>query len=501
MLEGRSLSGSVGTVLDAVFALRYRVKVPAGGTVRLAFWTCVAGSRAQVLELADKHRDTNAHTRAATLAWTQAQVQLRHLGIDASQANLFQQFAGRILFADAAARSAGDAIRRGAAGPQALWSQGISGDLPIVLMRVEENDDLPVARQLLQAHEYWGIKRLSVDLVFLNDRGASYIQDLHTALESMVRTAQARPRIAGADSRGKVFVLRSDLVTAETRALLLAVARVVLSGRRGSLADQLERMQPTPTAAPRASRRAASALAAARRRGRGRARAGILQRARRLRGPGPRVRGRGHRRPDHAGTVDQRDRQPRLRFPRVHRWRRLHLGAQQPRQRADPVEQRSGQRPPGRGYLPARRRERRIVEPHAGAHPPRAGALLLRAWPGVQPLPAAFPWCRAGADAHGRGRRSGQDLPAGGTQRIAARAQSFGERVCRVGAGARAHAERAAHHHRPRRGKRRVAGAQSLESRLSRRRLPGSRRPPVRMDLRSPRIPRPARHAGCARRR
>ncbi len=260
MLEGRSLSGSVGTVLDAVFALRYRVKVPAGGTVRLAFWTCVAGSREQVLELADKHRDTNAHTRAATLAWTQAQVQLRHLGIDASQANLFQQFAGRILFADAAARSAGDAIRRGAAGPQALWSQGISGDLPIVLMRVEENDDLPVARQLLQAHEYWGIKRLSVDLVFLNDRGASYIQDLHTALESMVRTAQARPRIAGADSRGKVFVLRSDLVTAETRALLLAVARVVLSGRRGSLADQMERMQPLPTAAPRAARRAASAL-------------------------------------------------------------------------------------------------------------------------------------------------------------------------------------------------------------------------------------------------
>jgi len=258
MLEGRELSGSVGTVLDAVFALRYRLKVPAGGTARIAFWTCVAASRAQVLEVADKHRDSNAHTRAATLAWTQAQVQLRHLGIDASQASLFQQLAGRILFADAAARPSADSIRRGATGPGALWAQGISGDLPIVLMRIEEIDELPVVRQLLQAHEYWSIKRLSVDLVILNERGASYVQDLQVALESMLRVAQGRPRITGADTRGKVFVLRSDLVSVETRAALLAVARVALSGRRGSLADQVERLQPTPALAPRLPRRAPS---------------------------------------------------------------------------------------------------------------------------------------------------------------------------------------------------------------------------------------------------
>ena len=104
MLEGSTLSGSAGTVLDAVFALRYRIRVPAGGTARIAYWTCVAPSRAAVLEQIDKHRDVNAHTRAATLAWTHAQVQLRHFGIDASQANIFQQLAGHILYVDAAAR-------------------------------------------------------------------------------------------------------------------------------------------------------------------------------------------------------------------------------------------------------------------------------------------------------------------------------------------------------------------------------------------------------------
>ena len=130
MLEGRALSGTAGTVLDAVFALRYRLQIPAGGTARIAYWTCVAGDRRQLLDLADKHRDPNARTRCATLAWTQAQVQLRHLGMDASQANLFQQLAGHILFADATARASTDNLRRGAAGPAGLWSESISGDLP-----------------------------------------------------------------------------------------------------------------------------------------------------------------------------------------------------------------------------------------------------------------------------------------------------------------------------------------------------------------------------------
>jgi len=259
MLEGRALSGTVGTVLDAVFALRYRLQIPAGGTARIAFWTCVAGDRRQLLDLADKHRDPNARTRCATLAWTQAQVQLRHLGMDASQANLFQRLAGHILFAGAAARASAETLRRGAGGPGGLWSQSISGDFPIVLLRVDDVEDLPLVRQLLQAHEYWGIKRLSVDLVILNERGASYIQDLQVALEAAVRISLARPRIAGTDTRGKVFVLRTDLITPETRALLLAVARVVLSGRRGSLADQVERMQPSPTVAPRLPRRTSAA--------------------------------------------------------------------------------------------------------------------------------------------------------------------------------------------------------------------------------------------------
>jgi cyclic beta-1,2-glucan synthetase len=95
VMDGRPLSNTVGTVLDPVFALRRRVRVPPGRTVRIAFWTMAASSRSEALDLIDKHQDATAFDRAATLAWTQAQVQLSHLGIDAEQAGLFQRLAGR----------------------------------------------------------------------------------------------------------------------------------------------------------------------------------------------------------------------------------------------------------------------------------------------------------------------------------------------------------------------------------------------------------------------
>ncbi len=245
VIDGRRLSNTAGTVLDPVFALRQRVHIPSGATARIAFWTCVAASRVEVLDLVDKQRDANAFLRATTLAWTQAQVQLRHLGVTAEEAILFQRVAGHILYADASMRPSSVSIQRGNGTQSGLWSQGISGDLPIVLLRIHDIEDLATVRQLLQAQEYWRMKQLAVDLVILNERAASYVQDLQIAIETAVRVSQSRPTLGVTSGHGSVFVLRADLIAPEIRALLSSVARVVFVGQRGSLADQLGRYTPT----------------------------------------------------------------------------------------------------------------------------------------------------------------------------------------------------------------------------------------------------------------
>jgi cyclic beta-1,2-glucan synthetase len=267
VMDGGRLSDTVGMVLDTVFALRYRLRIQSGHTARIAFWTSTAASREAVLDLVDKHHDPSAYMRAATLAWTQAQVQLRHLGIDAEEAGLFQRLASPLLYANASLRPSSEAIRRGGGIASTLWPLGVSGDLPIVLVRIDDAADIAIVRQLLRAHEYWRLKRLAVDLVILNERQASYVQDLQNALDTLVRTGQAQPLIGVEGTRGSVFVLRTDLIAAEARALLFAVARVVLLAARGTLDEQLSRaVEPlarAPQRAPAAAERAGAAAAPA----------------------------------------------------------------------------------------------------------------------------------------------------------------------------------------------------------------------------------------------
>jgi cyclic beta-1,2-glucan synthetase len=257
MSSGRPLSNTVGTVLDPIFSIRRRVRVPPGATVRLSFWTLLARSRDEVISLADKHHDVAAFERAATLAWTQAQVQLHHLGITPDEAHLFQRLANRIMYSDLTLRPSPEILKRNDLGPSALWAHGISGDLPIVLCRIDEAEHLETVRQLIRAHSYWRMKQLAVDLVIVNERSTSYVQDLQTALESVVRVNLAR---MPERRHGAVFLLRADLLSAEVRSLLQTVARVVIISRRGSLAEQVKRLQEIAPAAepPRLAPRSVS---------------------------------------------------------------------------------------------------------------------------------------------------------------------------------------------------------------------------------------------------
>jgi cyclic beta-1,2-glucan synthetase len=157
-----------------------------------------------------------------------------------------------VLYSDSTLRPSSEILKRNGSGPSVLWPQGISGDLPIVLIRIDEIEDLEIVRQLLRAHEYWRMKQLAVDLVILNERPSSYVQDLQTALETMARANRSRSALAGEEVRGTVFVLRADLLSVEARIALQAVARAVLLSRRGSLAEQVKRVrEPKPVVAPR----------------------------------------------------------------------------------------------------------------------------------------------------------------------------------------------------------------------------------------------------------
>ncbi len=339
------LSNTVGAALDPIVSLRRRVRIRPGKTVRLVFTTLVASSRNEVLDLAEKYHDVTTFERVATLAWTQAQVQLHHLGISTDEAHLFQMLGGSILYVDRAFRAPAEVLARRVEDVSALWALGISGDLPIVLVEIDDADDIGIVRQLLRAHQYWRMKRLPVDLVILNDRAPSYLQDLQVLIETIVRTSQSMPTAEGTELQGRVFTLRADRATSAQRDVLRSVARVELSSRRGTLAEQAARVYRPGCrrgGCADSTHRATAGAGTSRVRDGGRVcGARVFQRHRRLRRRCTRIHHRSRPRPVDARAVDQRDRQRDLWLPRVGSGRRLHVVDQQPGEPAHGVVQRS----------------------------------------------------------------------------------------------------------------------------------------------------------------
>ena len=281
VIDGHPLSNTVGAVLDPIVSLRRRVRLAQGAGARVTFSSLIAPSRDEALALADEYNNPATFERAATLAWTQAQVQLHHLSIDPDEAYLFQELASQILYSDPTLRPSSTVLTGNTRGPSALWQHGISGDIPIILVRIDEPEDQGIVRQLLRAHEYWRMKQLAVDLVILNEQAPSYAQDLQAALEAQVRTSQSRLRHEGHEPLGSVFILRGDRISAEDRILLQTAARAVLLSRRGTLAEQVMR-QPRSEAAlvPLARRQPRDQIIGCLA---GAARSRVLQRLRRLR--------------------------------------------------------------------------------------------------------------------------------------------------------------------------------------------------------------------------
>jgi len=240
--EGRALSGTTGPVLDPVFSLRRRVLLPAGGTVRATFTTLVAPTRERAIELADRYRRALSFERTANLAWSQAQVQLRHLGIDAEEAHLFQRLATRILYSDASLRAPQEVLRGNHGGRSTLWAHRISGDHPIVLARVDNSEDIDLVRQLLRAQEYWRMKGVVVDVVIVNEEAYGYVAELQVTLESLVRASTSPAMSNGHVPGSGAFLLRGESLSSADLTVLQSAARIVLRPRHGTLSEQVVRL-------------------------------------------------------------------------------------------------------------------------------------------------------------------------------------------------------------------------------------------------------------------
>ena len=241
-----ALSGSDGSVLDPIVAIRYRVTIEADQSAVFDVVTGVSETREGALALIAKHQDRHLADRVFDLAWTHSAVSLSQINASEGDAQLFGRLAGAIVYAGGGLRAPAAIIARNRRGQSGLWSYSISGDVPIVLLQISNAENIDLVRQMIQAHAYWRLKGLSVDLVIWNEDREGYRQLLQEQIMGLVAAGVEAQLM---DRPGGIFVRRAEQIPDEDRVLLQSVARVIISDRRGTLAEQINRRSTDARAA------------------------------------------------------------------------------------------------------------------------------------------------------------------------------------------------------------------------------------------------------------
>jgi cellobiose phosphorylase len=246
--DAAPLSGSQGSVLDPIVAIRQRITLEPAQSATFDLVTGIGDSRAACLQLAEKYQDRRLADRAFEMAWTHSQVALRQINVTEADAQLYGRLASSIIYANASLRADMGVITKNRRGQSGLWGYAISGDLPIVLVQLKDPANIELVRQLVQAHAYWRLKGLAVDLVIWNEERGGYRQLLHDQIMGLIAAGVEAQVI---DRPGGIFVRPADQISNEDRILLQSVARAVFTDSQGTLKEQVKRRPPNEATIPR----------------------------------------------------------------------------------------------------------------------------------------------------------------------------------------------------------------------------------------------------------
>ncbi len=248
MAEAGPLGGNQGSVLDPIVAIRHRITLDPLQTATIDIASGIADTRDAALGLVEKYQDRHLADRVFELAWTHSWVTLRQINATESDAQLYARLAGSVIYANASLRAEPHVLLRNRRGQSGLWSYAISGDLPIVLLQIGDAENIDLVRRMVQAHAYWRLKGLAVDLVIWNEDRGGYRQVLQEQIMGLV-AAGVEAHVM--DRPGGIFVRRAEQIADEDRILLQSVARAIITDRRGSLVEQVTRRGPAEVRIPR----------------------------------------------------------------------------------------------------------------------------------------------------------------------------------------------------------------------------------------------------------
>lgn len=238
--DSKPYSQNMGLVTDACLASKRTIKIMPGEEIILDLVICISNDKDIVSKLLEKYRNTNVITKAFELARAKVEAESIYLGLKGTDIDKYQKLLSYTILNNPLKSLRLKQLPKRVYSQSNLWKYGISGDLPIILLKIEDLNDMYVVRDALKAHEYFRNKNIKVDLVILNNEENSYDQYVNYEIENAILNNQVEYL---KNISGGIFIININQIDKEDIELLEFKSNITINAKDGDIKTAIDDLE------------------------------------------------------------------------------------------------------------------------------------------------------------------------------------------------------------------------------------------------------------------
>ncbi len=232
------LSKKIGLVTEPIVSLKRTVKVKPGEETIVDFILAVGEEKEKVKENLQKYQSSENVKAEFELSKARVEAESRYLRMKGKEIEIYQKMLSYIIFDNPVKSQTMQKNCQISYKQEELWKYGISGDLPILLVKIKDINDIDIIKEVLSAYEFFRVKNIKVDLVILNEEKESYENYVKDAIQSAILNKNIAYLL---NIPGGIFCLEN--VDKKDKKLLETRANLVINASYSSLALQMEEIE------------------------------------------------------------------------------------------------------------------------------------------------------------------------------------------------------------------------------------------------------------------
>ncbi len=230
-------SKSLGLSVSPVVALKRTIKIKPQEKVNINLIIGVSEEKEKIHEYIEKYSNLENIKRAFELSRVRVEEEARYLGLKGTDIEIYQKILSYLIVQNPMKKMyLKETIKPYQV--KDLWKYGISGDLPILLIKIKDVNDSYVIRDILKAYEYFKVKNENIDLVILNEEENVYERYVKEAVETEILNRQLMYEV---NASGGIYILNASEI--EDKDLLEFRANLIIDAHLGNIKTAIKELE------------------------------------------------------------------------------------------------------------------------------------------------------------------------------------------------------------------------------------------------------------------